>query len=223
MQELIYKYKRPIVVGVVLMLVLIVAVSVYFIVMDKINSATVNIIVAPTIAKVKIGDRVFKSMETYKIQPGEYMVEVSAEGFETKTGNLVAVENESIDIQMFLDPTEENANWYEEHQEDALILGEVKNHYAIQAVQELSKDNPILDQLPIEIDYFTNNYAKRVKYTISYRLDGDNAGFVIVVTDYTGGNYEDALARLKARGVESGEYIIEYIDESTSLEWGSAR
>ncbi len=222
MQDFIYKYKKQIAICGVLVVILVIAVSVYFMITDKINSAVVNIRVTPTIAKVKIGDRVFEPMGTYKIQPGEYLVEVSADGFETKTGSLVAAENESVDIQMFLEPTEENTHWYDEHPEDALILGEVKNYYAMKAVQELVANNPILSQLPIEIDYYTSNYAKRVKYTISYRLNAENDGFVITITDYTGGNYEGALSRLKTYGVNTDDYKIEYSDESADLKWGRA-
>lgn len=222
MQDFIYKYKKQIAICGVLVVILVIAVSVYFMITDKINSVVVNIRVTPTIAKVKIGDRVFEPMGTYKIQPGEYLVEVSADGFETKTGSLVAAENESVDIQMFLEPTEENTHWYDEHPEDALILGEVKNYYAMKAVQELVADNPILSQLPIEIDYYTSNYAKRVKYTISYRLNAENDGFAITITDYTGGNYESALSRLKTYGVDADDYKIEYSDESADLKWGRA-
>ena len=69
---------------------------------------------------------------------------------------------------------------------------------------------PVLRSLPLEIDYFTEGYANRVKYTISYKLDDSLEGFKIVITDEIGNNYEDALNKLRARGIEPNEYVIEY-------------
>ena len=74
-------------------------------------------------------------------------------------------------------------------------------------------ENPILKVLPIKIDYFTKNYAKRVRYTISYQLAEDLSGFKILITDYTGGNYEDALSKIRARGFSPEDYEILYFEE----------
>ena len=221
--DYLFKHKKVIIAALLVFFVLVVSISAYFVIMDKINSVEVNVIVTPTIANVKIGEKNYKPMGSYKIQPGKYDVEVSADGFITKTGKLTAVEDESIDIQIFLEPTEENVNWYDEHPEDALILGEIKNSFTVKALGELKEENPILKQLPLEIDYYTKNYAKRVKYTISYRLNGDNDGFVIIITDYTGGNYDDAVDKLTARGLDINDVMIEYKNESDDLNWGAAR
>ena len=222
MQEFIYKHKKALMIAGVVGVILIVIVSTYFVVMDKINSATVNVMVTPSIAKVKVGDRVLGTIGEYKIQPGEYIVEVSAEGFETKTGNLVAVADETVDIKMFLTPTDAGNDWYETHELDALILGEIKSAYALEALQALKDKNPILNQLPVEIDYYTDNYAKRIKYTLSYVLNEANDGFVITITDYTGGNRELAMARLKNLDADVSKYTIKYTDESAGSEWGHA-
>ena len=161
-------------------------------------------------------------MGEYKIAPGEYEVEVSAEGFVTKNGTIVARENEISDLQIYLEPTSENANWYNEHPDEGLILGEIKNYYTIKKVQELKEENPILNDLPITVDYFTDNYAKCVKYTISYRLDDENDDITIMINDYSGGNYNDAIKRLENYGVKKDRYTITYTDETSGSEWGSA-
>ncbi len=69
-------------------------------------------------------------------------------------------------------------------------------------IDNLMEENPILEQLPIEVDYYTAGYAKRVWYKISYVLDDTEAGFSIVITDYTGGNHQNALDKLTARSVD---------------------
>ena len=223
MRDFIYKNRKKMLIAGILIFVFIVAISVYFIITDRAKSATVDIMVTPTIAKVKIGEESFGVMGEYRIKPGEYNVEVSAEGFLTEMMTIKAEEGEVSQIQIYLEPTEDNTNWYNDHPDDALILGEIKNNYIIRAVQELKDEYPILNQLPLEIDYFTSGYAKRVKYTISYELNGDNTGFKITIRDYTGGNYDDAIAKLTARGIDTEEYDIEYLDESDDLVWGEAR
>jgi len=206
MQDFVYQNRKKIIVAGVVALVLIIGISIYFIVWNMLNSVTVNITVTPSIAKVMIGEREFGTLGDYKIMPGEYEVVVSAEGFVTKTGKLVAVADETVNVSMYLEPTEENKDWYLNHPEDALIMGDIKSDYTARDLAKLREEKPILKQLPIEINYYTANYAKRVHYVISYVLVENNTDFIITVTDYTGGNYEDALAKLVARGVDLDEY-----------------
>ena len=74
----------------------------------------------------------------------------------------------------------------------------------------------------MNIDYFTNNGAKRVRYSISYEIEEGATKFSITITDYSGGNYDDAMLRLEKRGVKKGQYEIKYIDKSEDSEWGHA-
>ena len=127
-----------------------------------------------------------------------------------------------MNVQVFLDPEEGNINWYNEHPGDGLILGEIQSNIAMQAVQVLKKDNPILDELPLEVDYYTPNMAKRIHYTISYELNAENDGFTVLVIDYSGGNYNDAILRLENLGFDASHYEINYIDESLEDDWGYA-
>ena len=218
----IYKHKKLLIATTVIVFVLVVSVSAFFIIWNSLHSAVVSVTVAPSIAKVFIGDTTYDSVGTYKVIPGEYDVLVEADGFLPKTGKLVAVANETVNILLYLEPTEDNNSWYSEHPVDALIVGEAKNNQLNENLEQLMEDAPILRQLPINIDYFTKNYAKRIKYTISYVLVDSISGFKITITDETGGNYEDALEKLRARGVNPEEYEIEYNDVSVDYKWGYA-
>lgn len=223
MDEFVFKHRKAILVVGILVAVAIIGVSIWNIIWNNINSATISVMVTPSIAKVKIDGREYESMKEYRIQPGTYSVEVSAEGFVSKTEEFVVPENEVTNVFMYLLPTEENKDWYNEHPDDALILGELQNDETTDKLAELRKEYPILKELPLEIDYFTAGYANRVRYTISYLLNEDNTGFKITITDYTGGNRQNALDKLTARGVKLEDFVIEYTDKSTDSEWGSAR
>lgn len=220
MMDFLAKYKKT-VIGGILALVLIIGVSVYFIVDDMAKTAKVKIVVSPSIATVKIDGKAYGTYGEFKVRPGEYTVEISAEGFEPKNGKLKAVENETVEIKTYLE-IEEGNNYYAEHPEDAVVLGDIKAAETLEKVEELKGEYPILEKLPLEIDYYTNDYAKRVKYTITYELNEDKDGFTIMIIDYTGGNYADAIAKLTARGADSEKYAIEYRDVTSESEWGRA-
>ncbi|MBQ3464616.1 PEGA domain-containing protein [Candidatus Saccharibacteria bacterium] len=222
MQDSLFKHKKKIIIAGVVLLVVIIGISIFSLVRSKIYSATLNIRVTPISAEVKIGDKNYKTTGTYKVKPGNYDVEVSAEGFITKTDTIEINEDETIDFQVFLLPTEENADWYDEHPDDSLILGEIKYSLTLEALEKLQEENPILNELPMNIDYFTSDGAKRVNYSISYKLEENNTKFHIVITDYSGGNYNDAITRLEKRGVAKDQYEIEYVDKTEDMEWGHA-
>ncbi len=222
MQESLFKHKKKNIIAWVVLLVVIIGISIFSLVRSKIYSATLNIRVTPISAEVKIGDKNYKTTGTYKVKPGNYDVEVSAEGFITKTDTIEINEDETIDFQVFLLPTEENADWYDEHPDDSLILGEIKYSLTLEALEKLQEENPILNELPMNIDYFTSDGAKRVNYSISYKLEENNTKFHIVITDYSGGNYNDAITRLEKRGVAKDQYEIEYVDKTEDMEWGHA-
>ena len=122
-------------------LVLILAVSLGFLIRSAIYSARVNIMVAPSIAVVRIGDNDYPVSGEFEFEPGEYVVEVSAEGFATKTGKLVLKDGETTDLSLYLESSDEKtANWYEENAGDGLIVGEIQN------AEEMKKVNALLEK-----------------------------------------------------------------------------
>lgn len=219
--DFLAKHKKATIVGVIVALVVIIAISVYFIMDDLAKTAKVKIIVAPSTATVKIGEEKFAAYGEFKIRPGEYAVEVLAEGFLTKQTEIKTTAGETAEIKLYLE-AEEGNNYYSENAKDATILGDLKAAETQRKVDELKKEYPILEKLPIKIDFYTNDYSKRVKYTITYQLKDGNDGFSIVISDYTGGNYEAALEKLTARGAKLEDYEIRYEDLSGTGGWGRA-
>lgn len=221
MGEFIFKHKKLLAVIAGVFLLVLIIVSVIIKVEDDKNSAMVSVLITPSIAKVEIGNKVVKPIGEFRIRPGEYEVVVSADGFETKNTTLVAKENETVKLELFLEPLAENSNWYNTHDGDSLILGEINNNLTLAALDELMAANPILNELPIEIDYFTSDYSRRIHYTISYLLNDDNTNFSIIIKDYSGGNYDDAILRLKNNGADVEQLVIKY--EDLSNDWLGGR
>ena len=222
MLEFLARHKKATLVGIILSLVLIVAISVYFIIEDASKTADVQVIVAPSSATMTLNGVRYDAYGDLRVKPGEYEVKVSKDGFETVTEKIEAKENETVSIMIYLMPTEENADYYETHPEDATIRGSIDDARALAELNELKEKYPILKQLPIKIDYYTANYANRVKYTITYERTDSEQGFIIVVNDDTGGNYGAAMERIKALGFNPEDYQIQYNDLSGSTNWGHA-
>ena len=82
-----------------------------------------------------------------------------------------------------------------------------------------------MKDLPIKIDYFAGGYGKQTRYDIEGDLNtyenGENT-FKIIITDYSGGNYEAALTRIRDLGYNPDDYTIEYTDLSQAMSWGYA-
>ena len=218
MNELIYKYRRIILVVAILALLAIIGISAYFIITDKINSAIVNVTVLPSMAEVKVGEKKCKTFGECRMAPGEYEVTISSEGFVSQSFSFVAKEGRSEEntILLYLEPEEWNADWYEKNLNDheSLIMGEINYQDMTKEMNELLEKNPGIDSLPVKIDYYTSDQAKRVWYTIEAQVNDDGTGFYIIITDKSGGNYDNAIARLKTLGIDVDKYKIEYDDVS---------
>ena len=194
-------------------LIVILAVSLGFLIYGRIYSATLLVNVAPYTATVKVGESVYEVSGEYKMMPGEYAVEVSAEGFETKTGKITLNADETSDLFLYLEPnTEETVNWYETHAEDALIVGEIQNLETLKAVNALLEKEPVLKDLPVTVEYYSDDYSEYTKFTISYVLDDSDRGFYLVMKDYTGAGIIGAMAKLKEMGMDLVGLELQYED-----------
>lgn len=204
--------KKIVIVSVAVLTIIFFGVVLWFAIRNMIFSATVNMIVAPTVAKIKIGDTVYDAVGEYKIAPGEYDVEIFADGFEEQSMTINVKKDETTNISIYLIPTEENVNWYNDHPEDALIMGEIVNAETVKKLQELGNKNPVLNDLPYIVDYYTSDYSKRINYAISYEIVDNDAGFRLLIKDYSGGNREVAEEWLVSEGVNVDDNEIVYQD-----------
>jgi hypothetical protein len=72
-------------------------------------------------------------------------------------------------------------------------------------------NNPIIRVLPIEVSYYTPDFTEYTEYTISYEDSETNKdGFVLVITDKTGGNKDQALQMIRDKGFNPDDYEVVY-------------
>ena len=67
----------------------------------------------------------------------------------------------------------------------------------------------------MRVEYFKNN-STYIYYVISYNVN-DNNRVTILIQDYTGNNYNQAIERIKAEGFNPEDYTIEYRDRTNEI------
>lgn len=187
-------------------LAVVVIISVVGIIIRLVNSATVEILVAPTDATITIGGHNF-SNGTVNMQPGTYEVSVTREGFESYSGTFEAISGETVNLDVCLDTTEETAGWYDDTTSaDYQACQEVTDRKIITAEQEWLDSDPILRVLPY------HNYD--AGYDIDYSTDED-LNITVSITPLSCNQsradwlYEEALQYLRNQGIETENYVIE--------------
>ena len=199
MQGFIFKHKKSLYIIAILVIVVIIGISAFFIIQDRTNSATVKITVSPLTAKVKIGEKECDATSDCKVLPGEYDVLISAEGFIAKNGKLKALADEAIELAVYLEPTVENANWYEEHPQDATVRGDIINNAAIQNFYDLKEVEPILEYIPY------NAYL----YYIGYEENcAENNGKMCLTFKGDFGNVDTAVRYLQNTNQDLSRYVL---------------
>lgn len=78
-------------------------------------------------------------------------------------------------------------------------------------------NNPIYNDLPIVVDEFDFGARASIHYEIRGYFDEKNE-IIIVINDYSGGNYEEALNKIRMLGYDLSDYNIKYIDQGGDFE-----
>ena len=197
MGDSIYKHKKKIIIGLVVGFLMIIAISIYGIIENSPGIATVEITVSPLTAKIKIDGKEYDATETAKIKPGTYSVEISADGFVTKNIEIEAQKDKIIELSLYLDPTEENKDWYKDNVWDGTARGDIISDNDINEFYALQEKYPILNYVP----YNTFTYA------ISYEKNcADNDGGICLVIDADYGFRRYAVQYLQSTNQDLANY-----------------
>lgn len=189
--------KKVAIIGGVVAVLVVVAVIVLA-VRNAMFSAKVAVTVAPSVAKVEIDGATYDAVGEYGFVPGEYVVRVSAEGFLPREEKLIAVANETVDLALYLVPTESNGDWYENHPEDALIVGSIENGAAVVELRELMEMWPLVKKLP----------TKHATFGIGYEIC--EAYEAVCISVEAGFGFKDAaVGFLRERETNLAHYVVD--------------
>ncbi len=88
-----------------------------------------------------------------------------------------------------------------------------KDMFTDDKYSDFVKKYPIIQDLPVIVDYYSNNYADYTHYTITYNAtQEDYSDFSLIINDYTGNNYNVALDKIRELGFDPNDYKIIYDD-----------
>ena len=95
---------------------------------------------------------------------------------------------------------------------DELIEGEIRNKEMLEKINALMEKEPVLKDLPVTVEYYSEDYSKYTKYILSYVYDDSERGFYIIMKDYTGEGAPVGIAKLKDMGMDMSGVKIVYED-----------
>ena len=209
------KLIRITIVTLTLFLVTILGISAYFMIDEAQKTAAIHFIIAPMSADISLNGESFENLETHKIKPGDYELIISKTGyFESWSKNFTIESGETKEFYVNLNPLP-NTNWYKDHPNDANPIDAITDYKLYQRSDYLVEHYPLITKLPIRVEYFKNN-STYIYYVISYNVKDDNR-VTILIQDYTGNNYNQAIERIKAEGFNPEDYTIEYQDRTNEI------
>lgn len=192
--QLTTKHKKILLITLIVVFILSVIVGTIIYIIDSQKTSSINILIAPSSAKVEINHKQYNSRGEYKFKPGEYTATISANGFISQDINLSLTDEQTESLYIILTPTTENKDWYEQHPEDSTIVNIISDYYSNLSLQEYRNKYPIVNILPIlvvEVDQTTYDW---VEYRIDYgEFENCYSDFCLKITDSTGGDRKSVV------------------------------
>lgn len=154
-------------------------------------------------ALIRGGSATYEYNETTNVHQGRFIVDISA--VKQSYGGYFEWSNNEDNIYL-----SGYASMYSCLKDSELIYGDFgcKNMFTDMVTTEY----PILEDLPLKVEYYANNYSEYTSYYLTFEKLDD--GICLVIEDYSGGNYEKALNKIRELGYNPDDYEINYLDKT---------
>ncbi|MBQ3309136.1 hypothetical protein IJG78_00475 [Candidatus Saccharibacteria bacterium] len=200
----IKKYPLPIIIIITLIFF---AVILVITVANLYPSKRIEVLVAPESASITINGKPYKN-GTYNLPVGNLSVKIEKEGF--KMQEFIFDSSSSDKLYTYLVQDDGSLSWYDDHQEDAIIMTTIGDYQASIMEEQYNQENPIISHLPIIFAEYDNEYNY-----IEFRIDGGSfsnchSSFCLKVTDTTGNNLEHAKKLISDAGFNPDDFEILY-------------
>lgn len=159
------------------------------------KTATIEILVAPSDARVEIDGREFPTKATIRIKPGTYAVKIEKDGFIAFNGSIKANANDISYLYEYLNEENENGTYYKDNEKESLRTQEISDKKADLFHEKYNGTDQIWNVTPYD------------DYASGYKIyaEKDDAG-KITVNIYLYTCSADRLEKLKG-------YAHEYLEE----------
>ena len=194
---------KLIIAGVVIFVIAVIAILIAWIINIP-KTATIEVIVAPSDAKILIGEKRYKN-GTHKIEPGDYSIAVTRDDFSPYASEFSIEEGETKKLLVCLNEIDGNT-WYDEHKEDDDICRKA----AELASEEYKKEKQTADVYSVT-PY--NSYDDGFNIVA---FEDEEKGTIIKITLLSCKEARrealkpNALEWLKKHNVDPEQYTIEY-------------
>lgn len=204
---IINRYKKLILVGVAL-IVIIVAGYLAYLNYSRLGKIAVSVYAVPTDMRIEIAEgQVIEPGTTY-LEPGAYRVKATREGFESYQGNLIVAEDNNPTLDLALLPESEEAKRFVQENQQLYLENEARGgELARQQGQVFEERNPITKLLPFHDPY----------YSIGY-LSSDNTTIKITISTPSPLYRYYATEKIRELGYDPTDFEIIYKDFKNPLE-----
>lgn len=96
--------------------------------------------------------------------------------------------------------------------DDEIIRGDLSNEETVKRINELIEKEPVIAELPLRVEYYSDDYSSYTKYILSYGLNDSERGFYLIIKDYTGVGMFAAITKLNEMGMRTEGLELKYED-----------
>lgn len=195
-------------ISVVLLLDLIVAIIIGILVIQRFKRAsTLQVLVAPTDAKVTINGKQYQNNGTYEVEPGELYVKVEYDGLVSKEFSLVAVADKTTKVYAYLVGENNDFSIYESNMAELDLLKRVgQDKEAGDFLQRMS----IINILPYKYDVFD----EATMTSTTFRIDVDRIDcpdrFCLQAVNQRNSSRELMKQKVLEKGYNLNDYEVFY-------------
>lgn len=194
-------------VAIAILIIILVVVSV-----QRLYSASLRIVVAPSNAEITINGQRYENGLYEGLRTGMTQVNIAAEGYTPQSFEVELRPDETTKIYLCLDSEDETLKQTEDYVTNCAL---VKEFYGEREKEEFLKKYPIANDIPIVVEYYSQDYTSYVYYRIDMGEYKDcESKICLKITDLSGGNYDRAIAEIRRRGYNPDNYEIIYEDSS---------
>ena len=196
--------KRLIKLGIILFGVLVVVAIIGWII-ESPKTGKINILVAPTSAKITIGGKQFKN-GTHRIEPGTYNITISKDNFKSYSGQITIEKRKTERLYVCLEVDNDDKTYYETHSQDGDVCYTVQEYLAEKADKEKYSD-PVFKVAPY------HSYDEGF-YIDPYVADDNSVGIHITLVtcneERADGLKRNAIEWLQEKAIDVNNYKIDY-------------
>lgn len=167
-------------------------------------NAELIVVAAPSQATLRLDGKKIQN-GARGIRAGKHKIELSLEGFETKTQEFEISAGETQSVNLYLVGENEDYSHYLQNEEDIKLLGLIGDETAKQLASEYWEAKSILEILPITLVGDDGESSSRLE-------SGEDCArsYCLKITDQGEALKEKMLERIKSLGFDPDDYEIQY-------------